>query len=80
MKKIAFLTLTLLASSVSWAQTVATVNGQPIDSSRVDSLLEQCKPLALIGDRSCADDADFSSSWAGFFCTSRCAKKPKSWA
>lgn len=53
--------MTLLASSVSLAQTVAEVNGQPIDSSRVDSLLEQCKPLALIGDRSCADDADFSS-------------------
>ena len=55
------MTLTLLASSVSWAQTVAEVNGQPIDSSRVDSLLEQCKPLVLIGDRSCSDHADFSS-------------------
>ena len=54
MKKLPALALVLCASSLAFAQTVATVNGQAIDSSRIDGMLRECAPDPIAA---CSNDA-----------------------
>lgn len=71
MNKIAAFLLALAASGAAFAQTVAEVNGKPIDSARVERLAKAC----------CADSKDrFSEALALAISYEPFCSRPARWA